>query len=70
MAYDARYVGPKPSIAMASLLKVSCFRAWPIYYHVQNLIRHVFCLFVMVGFDRKSFDYILSISLFSSHLCS
>jgi hypothetical protein len=56
----------------ASLPKKSCFRAWPMYCPVQNLTRYVFCLSVTLGFVQKLFDNvnILSISLFSSHLCS
>jgi hypothetical protein len=47
----------------ASLPKKSCFLAWPIY-------KHFFCLSVMAGFLQKSFDNTLSMSSFSSHLCS
>jgi hypothetical protein len=54
----------------ASLPKKSCFRACPIYCPVRNFIKHVFCLSVMAGFVQKSFDSILSMSLFSSHLCN
>ena len=54
----------------ASLPKKSCFGAWPIYCPVWNFIKHVFCLFVMAGFIQKSFDSILSMSSFSSHLCN
>ena len=42
---------------------------WPMYCHVWNLIRHDFCLFVIVGFFQKSLDSTLYISSFLSHLC-
>ena len=34
------------------------------------LLSMFFCLFVMAGFIQKSFDSILSMSSFSSHLCN
>jgi hypothetical protein len=54
----------------ASLPKKSCFRACPMYWPVHNFIKHVFCLYVTAGFVQKSFDNILSMSSFSSYLCS
>jgi hypothetical protein len=48
--------------------KENCILAWPMYCHVLNLIKHVFCLFVIVGFFHKSFDITLFVSLFLSHL--
>ena len=38
------------------------------YCCVWNLIRHVLCLYVIMGFSQKSFDSILSISLFLRYL--
>ena len=40
------------------------------YRPVQNLTRHVFCLSMTLGLVQKLFDNVLSISLFSSHVCS
>ena len=54
----------------AFLPKKSCFRACPIYCLVLNFIRHVFCLYVIIGLFQKSFDNVLSMSVLSSHLCS
>jgi hypothetical protein len=53
----------------ASLPNKSCFRAWPIYCPIRNFIKHVFCLSMMAEIVQKSFDSILSMSSFSSHLC-
>ena len=40
-----------------------------LYCPIRNFIKHVFCLFAMAGFVQKSFDSILSMLSFSSHLC-
>ena len=54
----------------ASLPKKSCFRAWPIYCPVRHFIKHVY-LFICDGMIRpKVIDSVLSMSLFSSHLCN
>ena len=34
----------------ASMPKKSCFRAWPMYCPIRNFIKHVICLFFMLGF--------------------
>jgi hypothetical protein len=54
----------------AVLPKKSCFRACPMYWPVRNLIKHAFCLSVIMGSCQKSFDNVLSISLLSIHLCN
>jgi hypothetical protein len=54
----------------ASLPMKSCYQAWPIYCPVRTFIKHDFCLSVIAGCVQKSFDSILSMSSFSSHLCN
>ena len=54
----------------AILPKKSRFMACPIYCPVLNFTRHVFCLYVITGLFKKSFDSVLSMSLFPSHLCN
>ena len=51
-----------------SLPKNICFLAWPMYVPIRNLIRHVFCLSVMIGFFQNSLESSLSISSFAVHL--
>jgi hypothetical protein len=45
------------------LPKNSCFLAWPMKVHVRNLIRHDFCLSVIVGLFQNSLEN--SLSMFS-----
>ena len=45
------------------LPKKSCFLAWPMYVPVRNLIRHDFCLSVIIGLFQNSLES--SLSMFS-----
>ena len=50
-----------------SIPKKSCLRAFPMYWPVRNLITHVICESVIVGFFQKLVESSLSISLLPVH---
>ena len=51
-----------------SLPKNSYFLALPMYCHVRNFSRHVFCGSVIIGLDQKLLHSSLSMSGFIVHL--
>lgn len=53
-----------------SLPSKSCSHAWPMYCPIWNSIRQVFCFICNKIILHNLFDRFLSISLFSSHVCS
>jgi hypothetical protein len=50
------------------LPKKVCFLAWPMYVPVRNLIRHDFCLSVILGLFHNSLESSLSMSTLPVHL--
>ena len=51
-----------------SMLKNSCFLAFPMYCPVRNFSMHVFCEYDIIGLDQKLLDNSLSMSRFIVHL--
>ena len=50
------------------LPKNICFMAWPMYVPVRNLIRHDFCLSVIVGLFQNSLESSFSMSSLFVHI--